>query len=52
MLERGFAPDFEPDALSEVGALDSRADDGAGEVGDLTGLPWFSIDNDDSRDRG
>ena len=50
MLERGFAPDFEPGVLAEVDALDPRAGDGGGAIPDLTGLPWFSIDNDDSRD--
>ncbi len=50
MLERGFAPDFEPDVLAEVDALDPHAAGGDGDVQDLTGLPWFSIDNDDSRD--
>jgi exoribonuclease-2 len=50
MLERGFAPDFEPEVLAEVGALDPHAGDGGGATQDLTGLPWFSIDNDDSRD--
>ena len=50
MLERGFAPDFEPDVLAEVDALDPGAAEGGGAIRDLTGLPWFSIDNDDSRD--
>lgn len=50
MLERGFAPDFEPEVLSEVDALDPRLPESGGAVRDLTGLPWFSIDNDDSRD--
>ena len=31
-------------------ALDARAAVGDGAVPNLTGLPWFSIDNDDSRD--
>ena len=49
MLERGFAPDFEPPVLAEVSALPAvPAVDG--RAADLTGLPWFSIDNDDSRD--
>jgi exoribonuclease-2 len=50
MLERGFAPDFAPEVLAEVDALDPREAEGDGAIRDLTGLPWFSIDNDDSRD--
>lgn len=50
MLERGFAPDFEPDVLTEVDALDPHGAGRDGDVKDLTGLPWFSVDNDDSRD--
>jgi exoribonuclease-2 len=49
MLERGFAPDFAPPVLAEVSALAGRhGPDGTAK--DLTDLPWFSIDNDDSRD--
>ncbi|MHB1046833.1 MAG: RNB domain-containing ribonuclease [Thermoanaerobaculia bacterium] len=50
MRERGFAPDFEPAVLAEVEALDPRSAGEDGVVEDRTGLPWFSIDNDDSRD--
>ncbi len=50
MLERGFAPDFEPELLAEVDALDPLVAGGSASIRDLTGLPWFSIDNDDSRD--
>ncbi len=50
MLERGFAPEFAPEVLAEVDALDPSAEAGGSAVRDLTGLPWFSIDNDDSRD--
>lgn len=50
MLERGFAPDFAPGVLAEVEALDSGVAGADGAIQDLTGLPWFSIDNDDSRD--
>src|SRR5512139_2614336 len=50
MLARGFAPDFEPEVLSEVAALTPGAVRGGAPLPDLTDLPWFSIDNDDSRD--
>ena len=50
MLERGFAPDFEPPVLAEVQALPDVAPKGDGAARDLTALPWFSVDNDDSRD--
>lgn len=50
MLERGFAPDFEPALLAEVEALDAHVAGESVSVRDLTGLLWFSIDNDDSRD--
>ena len=49
MLERGFAPDFAPPVLAEVSAL-GTAPVTDRTAADLTGLPWFSIDNDDSRD--
>jgi VacB/RNase II family 3'-5' exoribonuclease len=48
LLERGFAPDFAPEVLAEVAAFRGAPSDGRAE--DLTLLPWFSIDNDDSRD--
>ena len=49
MVERGLLPDFSDAALEEVRALTSPApisDSGP----DLRGIPWCSIDNDDSRD--
>ena len=56
MIERGLLPDYSAAVLAEVdrmqapaGVTDKSADAAAG-IRDLTGLPWASIDNDDSRD--
>ena len=53
--ERGFAPGPDPAAEAEAAGLTPA--DGDGEAGlrdggirDLRTLPWFSIDNDDTRD--
>src|SRR5216684_3563466 len=48
MLERGFLPDFTPQALAELDAILGAASDGTAR--DLRGELWCSIDNDDSRD--
>jgi VacB/RNase II family 3'-5' exoribonuclease len=56
MLERGLLPDFSADVLAELGKLQIAADREDGQstdapgIHDLRGLPWASIDNDDSRD--
>src|SRR5262245_8111301 len=51
MLERGFAPEFGPEIDAALERLSPAvADDGRASVRDLRHLPWFSIDNDDSRD--
>jgi len=51
MRERGLLPDFSPEALAEAGSARApEGDDGGAAVRDLTGLLFFSIDNDDSRD--
>nr|WP_255429362.1 ribonuclease catalytic domain-containing protein [Ramlibacter albus] len=47
MRERGLLPAFSPDALREAQAAAPAA---AGDIRDLRELPWFSIDNDDTRD--
>jgi len=49
MLDHGLEPDFPPAALTEAGALSAAASPD-GVARDLRGLPWCSIDNDDSRD--
>ena len=50
MLQYGLEPDFAPAALAEARALAEPAAPWDAGVRDLTGLPWCSIDNDDSRD--
>lgn len=49
MKERDFRTDFPPEVAAEV-ARASDPDLAAAGLTDLTGLPWCSIDNDDSRD--
>jgi VacB/RNase II family 3'-5' exoribonuclease len=47
MIERGFDPDFPPEAKRQLASLTP----GVGAAArDLTGLLWSSIDNDESRD--
>ena len=52
MIAEGFHPDFPPDVIQQVKALQAqRAGPAAdGEVRDLRALLWSSIDNDSSRD--
>jgi VacB/RNase II family 3'-5' exoribonuclease len=50
MLQYGLDPDFAPAALAESQALAEPAPPWNADLRDLTGLPWCSIDNDDSRD--
>jgi len=49
MIDRGFLPDFSDDVTRELRDIegDGSSNDG---LRDLTGLPWCSIDNDDTRD--
>jgi exoribonuclease-2 len=54
MKERGLMPEFSPAIIAELGAL-ARAAAAAlpqhgQDIRDQRGLPWASIDNDDSRD--
>jgi VacB/RNase II family 3'-5' exoribonuclease len=50
MLERGLLPDFSDGVLDEVHALRSSPTIDHEPARDLQGLPWASIDNDDSLD--
>jgi VacB/RNase II family 3'-5' exoribonuclease len=50
MLERGLLPDFSPEALAELDRIQTTAAPDSRQARDLRGLPWASIDNDDSLD--
>jgi len=50
MRERGLEPEFSAAVLAQVKALDAPAPAHGEGISDLRGLPWCSIDNDDSRD--
>lgn len=49
MRARGLLPDFSPQVLREA-AAGGPARAQRGDIRDLRRLPWFSIDNDDTRD--
>ena len=50
MLQRGLLPDFSPAVIAESNRITHAAAAFGGAIRDLRGLPWASIDNDDSRD--
>lgn len=50
MRARGLLPTFAPQALQEVEDAARAGPERGGDVRDLRHLPWFSIDNDDTRD--
>lgn len=50
MLEKGFTPDFSPQAIAELNGINGPATRTDESTRDLTNLLWCSIDNDDSRD--
>jgi len=50
MIRRGLQPEFSPAALAEADAIARAATEVGPSIRDLRGLPWASIDNDDSRD--
>lgn len=51
MMDRGFHPDFPPEVERQLATLAAKPQATvAGDVRDLRGLLWSSIDNDTSRD--
>jgi len=50
MLAKGLDPEFSPKALAELNKLHGPALHVGPKCRDLRGLPWCSIDNDDSLD--
>ena len=50
MIERGLHPDFPPAVLEETAGLEEVERFAGDGLRDLRKLPWFSIDNDDTRD--
>jgi exoribonuclease-2 len=50
MHDRGLLPAFAPQALQEAEAARATGPERDGAIRDLRQLPWFSIDNDDTRD--
>ncbi len=50
MMERGFIPDFSPQALAELDGIHGPAVKTEKSTRDIRSLLWCSIDNDDSRD--
>ena len=50
MLRRGLLPDFSPAVIAETDRITRAAAASGAAIRDLRGLPWASIDNDDSRD--
>jgi VacB/RNase II family 3'-5' exoribonuclease len=50
MMERGFSPDFSPQAIAELDGIHGPATRADESTRDLRDFLWCSIDNDDSRD--
>src|SRR5688500_9409138 len=51
MRQHGFEPEFPPEVMAEIRAMDDPSDDSlARGMKDLRHLPWSSIDNRESRD--
>lgn len=50
MYSRGLEPEFPNSVIKQLSHMSSPARETSDSVRDMTGLPWCSIDNDDSRD--
>lgn len=50
MFSRGLEPEFPEAVQKQLSRISAAASDSDPGIRDLTGLPWCSIDNDDSRD--
>ena len=50
MIQRGFSPDFSPQAIAQLDGIRGPATPTEKSTRDLRDLLWCSIDNDDSRD--
>jgi VacB/RNase II family 3'-5' exoribonuclease len=50
MIDRGLEPDFPPDSIQQLNAIQGPAREKSDAIRDLRTLLWCSIDNDDSKD--
>ena len=50
MIERGLEPEFSDGVMAQLASITGPGRESAPAIDDLTGLPWCSIDNDDSMD--
>ncbi len=50
LRDRGLLPDFDSGVVRQLGDIHGPATESGGDIRDLRGLLWCSIDNDDSKD--
>lgn len=50
MIDRGLEPEFSKAAKNQLNDLHNAANDSDELIADMSDLPWFSLDNDDSKD--
>ena len=50
MIVRGLEPEFPAAVIDQLNEIQGPAKEQDASIVDLRGLPWCSIDNDDSRD--